>query len=163
MVETYTYDSLNRLTGVTSTDGLSAAYHYDAFGRRIAKDVTEGAVRTVTAYVYDGQDIALEFDVTDAVVAAGTPQLVRRWQHGAGTDEPLGFEQYGADATPGAGTGYEVHADRQGSVALVTEPGLAAISASYAYDAFGTREATIEAIQQPYGYTGRELDPGEPE
>ena len=47
-VETYSYDSQNRLVGYSSPT-TSATYAYDVLDRRIAKTV-DG---TVTAYVYD--------------------------------------------------------------------------------------------------------------
>ena len=64
-VETYSYDSQNRLVGYVS-DTTTASYAYDAMDRRIAKTV-DGAS---TAYVYDTSmenplahdDIVLEFE-----------------------------------------------------------------------------------------------------
>ena len=41
--------------------GTSATYKYDGLGRRIEKDV-DG---TITRFVYDGEDIALEYDTTN--------------------------------------------------------------------------------------------------
>ena len=53
----------------------------------------------------------------------------RRWLHGARVDEPLAFEAYGPDPTPGAGAARELHADRLGSVVAVVDPALAVVEA----------------------------------
>jgi YD repeat-containing protein len=93
-VETYAYDSQNRLVGYASPT-TTASYAYDALDRRIAK-VVDGAV---TAYTYDmsasdplaHDDIVLEWDMS----APGAPVLARRWAHSDSVDEPLGFERVG--------------------------------------------------------------------
>ena len=99
-VETYSYDSQNRLVGYAS-DTTTASYAYDAMDRRIAK-VVDGAK---TAYAYDTSmenpldhdDIIMEFE-------AGTaPFLARRWAHSAAVDEPIGFEQYLSTEAPEPG------------------------------------------------------------
>jgi YD repeat-containing protein len=41
----YTYDALDRLTHVTNTSGLAAAYTYDVLGARIAKRVGTDTTR----------------------------------------------------------------------------------------------------------------------
>ena len=62
----FTYDSLNRLTGVDRTiDGgvePVARYRYNLFGQRIAKTValTAGATTRTTHYFYDGSVLAFE-------------------------------------------------------------------------------------------------------
>ena len=61
--ESYTYDAQDQLIRIDFPDTTFATYAYDALGRRIAKDVDDGAGgREVTAYVYDGADILMEFD-----------------------------------------------------------------------------------------------------
>ncbi len=84
--------------------------------------------------------------------------LARRWLHGQEIDEPVGFEAYGADAAPGAGTAHALHADRQGSVIAVTDQATGSVAARYAYDAFGAREVLSGDGVQDYGFTGREFD-----
>ncbi len=78
---TYTWDSENRLTGISgfqpNCSALSASYKYDPFGRRIEKNVNGIA----TKYLYDGEDILLEYD--------GNNQIVSRYTHELGIDEPL--------------------------------------------------------------------------
>ena len=46
---------------ITFSDTMPATYKYDGLGRRIEKDV-DG---TITRFVYDGEDIALEYDTTN--------------------------------------------------------------------------------------------------
>lgn len=151
-VENYTYDSQNRLVGYAS-DVTTASYAYDAMDRRIAKTVDGD----ITAYVYDSSvdnppahdDILLEYDGTF---------LMRRWAHSAAVDEPLGFEEYFVANEPGAGLESAMFADRQGSILYVTDPASDQIQAAYEYDGFGAITQTQGALQQPYGYTGREYD-----
>ncbi|NSX56968.1 PKD domain-containing protein [Parasulfitobacter algicola] len=152
-VETYIYNSMNQLIAVSATDGLDVSYAYDAFGRRIAKTI-DGVT---TAYVYDigslyditGHDRLLDF--TDGV-------LTKRWLHGQNVDEPIAYEEYTGDITAGAGTAYNLHADRQGSVIAVTDQATGGLVARYKYDAFGQREQTVSGVTQDIGFTGREYD-----
>ena len=59
----YAHDAQDQLIRIDFPDATFATYAYDALGRRIAKDVDDGAGgREVTAYVYDGEDILMEFD-----------------------------------------------------------------------------------------------------
>ena len=63
----YTYDAENRLTKVedfvagTPTPAFTSTYRYDGLGRRIEKV----AGSQTTRYVYDGEDILLEYDGTN--------------------------------------------------------------------------------------------------
>ncbi len=58
---------------ITFPDATFATYAYDALGRRIAKDVVDGAGgREVTAYIndiYDGPEFLIEPDRTGACLA----------------------------------------------------------------------------------------------
>lgn len=76
---TSTYDPEDQLTQVSLPDGTTASYRYDGLGRRIEKCVTS----TCTRYVYDQEDILLEFD--------GTNTLTARYLHGPGIDQPVGI------------------------------------------------------------------------
>jgi len=156
VVETYGYDSQNRLVSYDSGSGTIAAYAYDALERRIAKTV--GGV--TTAYVYDASanmglatdDILLEFDTSGPAI------LTRRWLHSDAVDEPVAFETYVNSSGAGSGVAREVYADRQGSVIFVVDPASASVDAAYEYDSFGALTQVAGALQQPYGYTGREFD-----
>ncbi|MEP4627159.1 MAG: collagen-binding domain-containing protein [Tateyamaria sp.] len=151
-VETYTYDSQNRLIRYASPT-TTASYVYDALDRRIAK-VVNGVV---SAYVYDffpadplaHDDITLEF--SDGV-------LTRRWTHSNKIDEPIGFEDYLSTSDAGSGSERLIFTDRQGSVIRVTEPNTGSIIAAYEYGGFGTVTQTTGELDQPYRYTGREFD-----
>ena len=57
------------------------AYRYDGLGRRIEKDV-DGVI---SRYVYDAEDILLEYD--------GTNTLIARYAHGPGIDDPAMLER----------------------------------------------------------------------
>ena len=79
----YTYDAENRLITVEEfaagnpTAVTTSTYRYDGLGRRIEK-VANGQT---TRYIYDGEDILLEYDGSNVVHATYT--------HGPGIDEPL--------------------------------------------------------------------------
>ena len=79
----YTYDAENRLTQVQEfaagnpTAITTSSYRYDGLGRRIEK-VGNGQT---TRYIYDGEDILLEYD--------GANVLQAQYTHGPGIDEPL--------------------------------------------------------------------------
>ena len=137
-VTAYGYDILNRLVRIDFPDATAATYAYDALGRRIQKDV-EG---TVTKYLYDGEDIALEFDGADLLQA--------RYRHGDQRDQALAMERGGQQ--------HYLHADRRGSLRLVSDAAGAVLN-STDYDAYGNFETRIETVATPYGFTGREHDP----
>ena len=52
----YRYDSQHRLIGITLPDGSQVAYRYDAFGRRIAKEVDA----TTTQFIWQGERLIAE-------------------------------------------------------------------------------------------------------
>jgi YD repeat-containing protein len=82
-VTTYTYDAENQLISVISEQGSVISYKYDGLGRRIEKNV-DGKI---TRYVYDNEDIILEYD--------GEGNLIAKYIHGPGIDEPLMMERDG--------------------------------------------------------------------
>ena len=139
----YTYDAENRLTKVeefaagASTPAATSTYRYDGLGRRIEK-VANGQTKR---YVYDGEDILLEYD--------GANVLQVRYTHGPGIDEPL--------AVTKAGSTFFYHQDGLGSVTDLTDSA-GATAKSYAYDAYGNILESPGTLEQPYTYTGREFD-----
>ncbi|MBX3306825.1 MAG: RHS repeat protein [Nitrospira sp.] len=139
----YTYDAENRLTKVEDfvagnpTAAFTSTYRYDGLGRRIEK-VANGQSKR---YIYDGEDILLEYD--------GSNVLQARYTHGPGIDEPIAV-------TKGAST-YFYHQDGLGSVTDLTDSS-GATAKSYAYDAYGNILESPGTVEQPYTYTGRELD-----
>ncbi len=137
-VTTYTWDSLDRLIQITFPDTTTATYAYDAFGRRIEKNVNG----TVTRYLYDGWDILAEFDASGALLA--------KYSHGPYVDHPLVMER--------GGQTYYFHAAQDGSISHVTDAAGAVVN-DYIYDAFGNRISVTETVANPYGFTAREYDP----
>ncbi len=139
----YTYDAENRLTKVEDfvagnpTPAFTSTYRYDGLGRRIEK-VANGQTKR---YVYDGEDILLEYD--------GTNTLQARYTHGPGIDEPI--------AVTKGSTTYFYHQDGLGSVTDLTDS-TGATAKSYSYDAYGTILESPGTVEQPYTYTGREFD-----
>ncbi|MEK9141135.1 MAG: RHS repeat domain-containing protein, partial [Nitrospirota bacterium] len=103
----YTYDAENRLTKVEDfvagnpTAIATSTYRYDGLGRRIEK-IANGQT---TRYVYDGEDILLEYD--------GANVLQARYTHGPGIDEPI--------AVTKSGNTFFYHQDGLGSVTDLTD------------------------------------------
>ncbi|MCI1278362.1 MAG: hypothetical protein LKG23_05185 [Nitrospira sp.] len=139
----YTYVAENRLTQVqefaagNSTAITTSSYRYDGLGRRIEK-VANGQTKR---YIYDGEDILLEYN--------GSNVLQARYTHGPGIDEPIAV-------TKGATT-FFYHQDGLGSVTDLTDSA-GGTAKSYSYDAYGNILDSPGAVDQPYTYTGRELD-----
>ena len=140
---TYTWDSENRLTGISGfqpdCSTLSASYKYDPFGRRIEKNVNG----TVLKYLYDEKEILAEYD--------GNNQLLTRYIHGKGIDEPISLTRNGQT--------YFYHTDALGSVIAITDS-TGNVVQRYEYDSFGNIVSMLDPnFLQPYSYTGREYDP----
>ena len=139
----YTYDAENRLTKVEDfvagnpTPTATSTYRYDGLGRRIEKVTPPGTRR----YIYDGEDILLEYD--------GSNVLQARYTHGPGIDEPI--------AVTKGGSTFFYHQDGLGTVTELTDT-TGAVAKAYAYDAYGTIVDQTGTVEQPYTYTGRELD-----
>jgi len=139
----YTYDAENRLTKVEEfvagnpSAAFTSTYRYDGLGRRTEK-VANGQTKR---YIYDGEDILLEYD--------GTNTLQARYTHGPGIDEPIAV-------TKGSST-FFYHQDGLGSVTDLTDSA-GATAKSYAYDAYGNILESPGTLDQPYTYTGREFD-----
>ena len=149
-VETYTYDSQNRLVGYAGS--TTATYAYDALDRRIAKTV-DGVVE---AFVYDSMDLG-DSTASNATLTFRAGQLIKRWLFGPKVDEPLAFEGYTTTTAPGTGSVIELLANRLGSIITAISVSTGAVAAEYDYDSFGTRTQT-GVLEQPYGFTGREHD-----
>jgi RHS repeat-associated protein len=135
---TYQYDAENRLVGINKLDGTTIAYRHDPLGRRIEKNVNG----TITRYLYDGENILYELD--------GSNNMVARYTHGPGIDEPLIMNR--------GGSSYYYHADGLGSITHITDA-TGNIVQSYVYSAFGEIVAQTGGLANPYTYTSREYDP----
>ncbi|WP_037317566.1 RHS repeat-associated core domain-containing protein [Ruegeria halocynthiae] len=152
VVETYAYDSQNRLTGYASGPSF-VTYAYDALDRRIART----ALGDVEAFVYDPWN-PYATTANDAVLDFENGTLAKRWLHGPQVDEPLAFEGYTGTTNAGSGSAYGLFANRLGSILTAVSLSTGAVAADYDYDAFGTQTQTVSTIEQRYGYTGREHD-----
>ncbi|WP_084545442.1 RHS repeat-associated core domain-containing protein [Cupriavidus malaysiensis] len=131
---TYAYDLDNRLRTATRA-GTSATLDYDPEGRMIRTTING----TATTLLYNGQDLAAEYNAAGAVV--------RRYVFGPGIDEPL--VQYEG---PGTASKSWLYANQQGSiVALANSSG--ATTSSQAYGPFGETEGTPASR---FGYTGQQ-------
>ncbi len=69
-VTQYEFDAENKLVRVISPSA-TINYRYDGLGRRVEKEVIAGTT-TVTKYVYDNEDILLELNGANAIVARYT-------------------------------------------------------------------------------------------
>lgn len=137
-VRTFTWDYRNRLVGVSDSNGNVTTYTYDVMDRRIAKTVNG----TSTQFVYDGDNIILEFNGT------ATPSV--RYLQGLGVDQVLAQE-----------TGNSVSwmlTDHLGTIRdLVNNAG--SVVNHLTYDSFGkVLTSTPGGIDTRYKFTGRELD-----
>jgi RHS repeat-associated protein len=140
-VTTYHYDAENKLVRVVS-GGTTVNYKYDGLGRRVEKEVT-GAATKITRYIYDNEDILLELD--------GSNNIVARYTHGPGVDEPLVMEKAGANSF--------YHADALGSITEITNQAGGVVQ-RYSYSSFGEIESQLDPnFVQPYAFTAREFDP----
>jgi RHS repeat-associated protein len=101
------------------------------------------ATTTVTRYVYDNEDILLELD--------GSNNVVARYTHGPGIDEPLIMEK--------AGASFFYHADGLGSITEITNQSGSVVQ-RYTYSSFGGIESQLDPnFAQLYKHTSRESDP----
>jgi len=103
---------------------------------------TETAVTNVTQYIYDNEDILLELD--------GSNNIVARYTHGPSIDEPLTIEK--------SNQSFFYHADALGSIAELTDSNGTVVQ-SYTYSSFGKIESQLDpTFVQPYTFTAREFD-----
>lgn len=133
----YTYDGDGQLIRIDFSDGGTASYKYDGLGRRVEKNVRG----QITRYVYDTEDIVLEYD--------GANSLAATYTHGPSTDEPLSMER--------GGRNYFYHQDASGSVRFLTDSS-GSVAQAYTYDSFGRIVGQTGSLANPYTYTGREFD-----
>jgi len=137
----YEYDAENKLVRAV-INGTVANYKYDGLGRRVEKEVISAST-TVTRYIYDNEDILLELD--------GSNNILARYTHGPGIDEPLIMEK--------AGASFFYHAEGLGSITEITDAA-GALKQQYTYSSFGKIESQLDpTFIQPYTFTGREFDP----
>jgi RHS repeat-associated protein len=140
-ITSYEYDAENKLVRVVS-NGTTANYKYDGLGRRVEKEIVSASTM-VTRYVYDNEDILFELESANNIVA--------RYTHGPGIDEPLIMEKAGAP--------FFYHSDGLGSITDITNQSGVVVQ-RYPYSSFGKIESQSDPnFVQPYAFTARELDP----
>ncbi|TMR96381.1 DUF6531 domain-containing protein [Nonomuraea basaltis] len=71
----YTWDADDRLTGVTTPDGATWVYLYDALGRRVAKQRADGSERT--DFIWDGAVLAEQIQAGRATTWEWEPGAFR--------------------------------------------------------------------------------------
>jgi len=140
---TYTYDYENRLLTVDA--GTTAAYRYDALGRRVQKATPAGTAN----YYFDRKKVIEERNAGNVVQAT--------YVYGTQLDDILQMRRSSVD--------YFYHQNVLGSVTAVTDAA-GSIVERYEYDGYGNpsiydasympRAAT--AVGNAYMFTGREYD-----
>ena len=106
----YRYNPEDQMVEVIVDGTTTAEYAYDGLGRRIQKVTPAATMR----YIYDDQDIYLEYDGSDTLVA--------RYTHGLNIDEPLIMERdLDASGTFEASERFYYHTDALGSITELTE------------------------------------------
>ena len=131
---TYTYDADNRLRSANAS-GTAATLSWDA-GNRLRQTMIGG---TTTNLLYDGERLVAEYD------AGGN--LLRRYVHGPGIDEPL--VKYEGTGTTSRSWYY---ADHLGSI-VATADATGTASATFNYGPFGELGSTTPGR---FGYTGQQ-------
>ncbi|MFI6231341.1 DUF6531 domain-containing protein [Micromonospora echinospora] len=81
----YTWDSDDRLVGVTTPDGTRWRYRYDALGRRVAKQRldADGAVAEQVDFTWDGPRLV------EQTHRDGTGERTSTWEYAPGTFTPI--------------------------------------------------------------------------
>ena len=158
-VTTYTFDYRNRLTDVNfynNSDVLTKHVHniYDVFGHLIGKQVDStgsGNYDRAEFYVYDGNDIALQFDANG--------NLTERYLNGpsaSGVDAVLAEEDVTSLTSPGAVTWPLT--DNLGTVRDIVDSSGAVID-HLVYNSFGqVAYESAPTVHHLEGYTGSIYD-----
>lgn len=134
-INSYVYDSQNRLTEVNTPDA-NVTYEYDSAGRRISKTVDA----ILTKFVYDGVKVIAEYDVNNT--------MVKKFIYSPGIDEPV--------AMITTGQNYYYAFDSLGSVSTLSDVAGNVVE-TYSYDVFG-QPNTTSSVGNPYLFTGRRFD-----
>ena len=163
-VTEFDWDHQDRLVGVVIRPSINAnptstiSYKYDAFNRRIEKNVNG----TITRYVYDRGNIVFEYD--------GENTFQAKYVHSDNIDEPVTMirpENPYVNAKFPAQEFY-YHRDRLGNITEITDFEGTVVQ-RYVYDAFGKISIfdkdgnaitpnSANYLKSPYAFTGREYD-----
>jgi RHS repeat-associated protein len=167
-VTEYAWDHRNRLTSVTSKNSQGTVlekvtYKYDVYDRWIGEDIDSDGDSDIdheTRFVYDGDNIALQFDKdvsSPTTLGAGDVSHRYLWNPQA-VDQLFADEQV---TTPGAaGNVVWPLIDNAGTVRdLATySSGTTTVENHRVYDAFGQLKSESGATECLFGYTGRPFD-----
>ena len=151
--ESYTYDARNRLVTVIDKNAAGQQTEevndtYDALNRLISESVTTPAGTTVTDFVYDGDNVLLEFQSSGG---SSTPVLTEHSLYGPAVDQVLAEDA-------GDGSVFWLLADDLGSIRDVLNSAGAEVD-HLVYDSFGNvLSQTNPAAAPRYQFTGRALD-----
>jgi len=159
-VREFEWDYRNRLVAVidknqANSETQRVEYTYDAFNRRITKAVDtnpqDAVAAVVTHFVYNQDDVILEFVDNDGTAGTNEPVLNLRYLHGPAVDQVLAQEE--------ADSSILWHlADNLGTIRdLVDNSG--AVVNHITYDSFGNIiSETDSTVDTRYLFTGREFD-----
>jgi len=115
----------------------------NSIGCHVGEEINDGVSTKITRFIYDNEDILLELD--------GSNNIVARYTHGPGIDEPLTMEK-GSES-------FFYHADGLGTVTEITDS-IGALKQQYTYSSFGKIESQLDPnFIQPYTFAAREFDP----
>jgi RHS repeat-associated protein len=145
----FTYDTENRLVS-SSGAGKNAALTYDPLGRLYQTTDASADPAKATRFLYDGDALVAEYD--------GNNNLLRRYVHGPGVDEPLVW--YEGAALGSTGRRY-LFANHQGSVIAVADAAGAMLKVK-SYDPYGIPGGISNGKFDPYSrfqYTGQIVIP----
>lgn len=154
----FEYDADNKLVYAEKfkddTLVLKAKYTFDGFGRRIEKEVIKGSIVARKSYIYNGDDILLEYNTTGA-----TPIETVKYIGTGSIDDNL--------MTIRSSKAFFYHKDHLGSIVSITNDAGELIQKNQ-YSSFGKilsiknkdrKEVGVEgAVEKSFAYTGREWD-----
>ena len=143
---TYGWDTQDRLTTATLTDGTTVVTHYDPDGNRVRTETTPpGGATEVVNYLVDTSGFLSHV----VVESDGAGNVLTHYTRG---DELLSLWR------PASSERKSFHADGLGSVRLLTDA-TGTVTDSYTYTAFGVLENHTGTDVQPYRFTGEPFDP----
>ncbi|SHO55717.1 RHS repeat-associated core domain-containing protein [Vibrio quintilis] len=146
LVSGYQYDCEHRLTQVTRPDGTQASYTYDAFGRRVKKQVTSPQGDTsVTEFLWQGDKLLSEISDND----------YRTYLYEYETFRPLAVV---CGEGPQAAQAYFYHLDQIGTPLEMTDSG-GEVVWSVDYHAYGNvARQRVAQISSPLRFQGQYYD-----
>ena len=137
-VSTYEYDFENRMVRMVEPSGNATLYRYDADGNRVEKQDVAGTVRYLVDTNRGLAQILAEYTPAGTLLAAYVY-----------ADDLISMTRGGQTAF--------YHFDGNGSTRLLTDA-VGAVTDTYQFDAFGTLTARTGTTDNPFLFTGQQLD-----